>query len=56
MEPRVDYAEEKAPLSTIGPLLNFLDLLPEHFLVMNGDVLTDLDYTACSTTTRERRR
>ncbi|MEU0879238.1 sugar phosphate nucleotidyltransferase [Lentzea sp. NPDC005914] len=43
---RVDYSEEKAPLSTIGPLLNFVDLLPEHFLVMNGDVLTNLDYTA----------
>jgi NDP-mannose synthase len=40
----VDYAEEEAPLSTIGPLLNFLDQLPEHFLVMNGDVLTDLNY------------
>jgi NDP-sugar pyrophosphorylase family protein len=42
----VDYAEEDKPLSTIGPLLNFLDQLPEHFLVMNGDVLTDLDYAA----------
>ncbi|QFZ20227.1 nucleotidyltransferase family protein [Saccharothrix syringae] len=42
----VDYSEEVKPLSTIGPLLNFLDRLPEHFLVMNGDVLTDLDYTA----------
>ncbi|MDQ2589101.1 nucleotidyltransferase family protein [Saccharothrix yanglingensis] len=40
----VDYHEEETPLSTIGPLLNFLDQLPEHFLVMNGDVLTDLDY------------
>jgi NDP-mannose synthase len=40
----VDYAEEETPLSTIGPLLNFLDQLPEHFLVMNGDVLTDLNY------------
>lgn len=40
----VDYSEEESPLSTIGPLLNFLDQLPEHFLVMNGDVLTDLDY------------
>lgn len=40
----VDYAEEDKPLSTIGPLLNFLDRMPEHFLVMNGDVLTDLDY------------
>ncbi|GAB3498190.1 nucleotidyltransferase family protein [Amycolatopsis cihanbeyliensis] len=43
---RIDYVAEDKPLSTIGPLLNFLDRLPEHFLVMNGDVLTDLDYAA----------
>lgn len=42
----IDYAEEDRPLSTIGPLLNILDRLPEHFIVMNGDVLTDLDYAA----------
>lgn len=40
----VDYSEEDRPLSTMGPLLNFLNRLPEHFLVMNGDVLTDLNY------------
>lgn len=40
----VEYAPEDRPLSTIGPLFNILDQLPEHFLVMNGDVLTDLDY------------
>lgn len=40
----VRYSDEEKPLSTIGPLLNFLDDLPEHFLVMNGDVLTDLNY------------
>lgn len=40
----VDYADEVAPLGTIGPLLPILDQLPEHFLVMNGDVLTDIDY------------
>jgi NDP-mannose synthase len=40
----IDYSEEEKPLSTIGPVLNFLDRLPEHFLIMNGDVLTDLDY------------
>ena len=40
----VNYAEETEPLGTIGPLLGILDQLPEHFLVMNGDVLTDLDY------------
>jgi NDP-mannose synthase len=40
----IDYSDEEKPLSTIGPVLNFLDRLPEHFLVMNGDVLTNLDY------------
>lgn len=40
----VDYFEEKVPLSTVGPLFPMRDRLPEHFLVMNGDVLTDLDY------------
>lgn len=28
----------------MGPLLNLRDRLPETFLVMNGDILTDLDY------------
>ena len=42
----VDYATEDTPLGTIGPLLQILDRLPEDFLVMNGDVLTDLDYAA----------
>lgn len=40
----VDYVEEAVPLSTVGPLFALKDRLPEHFLVMNGDVLTDLDY------------
>ena len=40
----VDYATEDEPLGTMGPILNVLDRLPEHFIVMNGDVLTDLDY------------
>ncbi len=42
----ISYAEEQVPLGTIGPLLLLLDRLPEQFLVMNGDVLTDLDYSA----------
>ncbi|CAM5497088.1 nucleoside-diphosphate-sugar pyrophosphorylase [Streptomyces spiroverticillatus] len=41
---KVDYATEESPLGTIGPLLNLRDRLPESFLVMNGDILTDLDY------------
>lgn len=38
----IDYSLEEKPLSTMGPLKLIKDL-PENFLVMNGDVLTDLD-------------
>ncbi|MFL6055108.1 MAG: NDP-sugar synthase [Actinoallomurus sp.] len=41
---RVDYTTEESPLGTIGPLLTMRDRLPDDFLVMNGDILTDLDY------------
>lgn len=41
---RIDYSMEEIPLSTIGPLTLIPDL-PENFLVMNGDVLCDLDYS-----------
>lgn len=40
----VAYLDETSPLGTIGPILGALDTLPEHFLVMNGDVLTDLNF------------
>ena len=41
----IDYSlPEQVPLGTMGPVLQLLDRLPEKFLVMNGDVLTDLDY------------
>lgn len=40
---KIDYSLEDKPLSTMGPLTLIKDL-PDHFLVMNGDVLTDLDY------------
>jgi len=41
----IDYSLEDKPLSTMGPLKLIKDL-PENFLVMNGDVLTDLDFEA----------
>lgn len=41
---RVDYAREDEPLGTIGPVVQVADRLPDHFLVLNGDTLTDLDY------------
>jgi NDP-sugar pyrophosphorylase family protein len=40
---KVDYSLEDRPLSTMGPLKLIRDL-PENFLVMNGDVLTDIDF------------
>jgi NDP-mannose synthase len=42
---RIDYSVESEPLSTIAPLTLIPDL-PEHFLLMNGDVLTDIDFSA----------
>lgn len=42
----IQYWSEDQPLGTMGPIVSNLDDLPEHFLVMNGDVLTDLDYRA----------
>ncbi|MEV7190377.1 nucleotidyltransferase family protein [Streptomyces sp. NPDC093510] len=47
---RVGYSTEDSPLGTMGPLLTMMDRLPEHFLVMNGDILTDLDYADVLTT------
>lgn len=42
---RIDYSQEVVPLGTMGPL-NLIQDLPDHFLVMNGDILTDLDYSS----------
>lgn len=39
----IDYSLEQMALSTMGPLKLIQDL-PEHFLVMNGDILSDVDY------------
>lgn len=45
--PRVRYVEESEPLGTAGPIRLAADqgLLTDRFLVLNGDVLTDLDLT-----------
>jgi NDP-sugar pyrophosphorylase family protein len=39
----IDYSREDKPLGTIGAL-GLVDGLDKTFLVMNGDVLTNLDY------------
>ena len=41
---RIDYSLETRPMSTVAPLLLISDL-PENFLLMNGDLLTDLNLT-----------
>jgi len=39
---RIDYSLETKPMSTVAPLSLISDL-PENFLLMNGDLLTDFD-------------
>jgi NDP-sugar pyrophosphorylase family protein len=41
---KIDYILEDKPLSTMGPLTLINDL-PENFLVLNSDILTDLDFS-----------
>ncbi len=41
---KIDYSLEDKPLSTMAPLKLIKDL-PDNFLVMNGDVLTNLNYS-----------
>lgn len=41
----IDYSLETLALSTMGPL-KLVESLPDNFLVMNGDVLSDVNYGA----------
>src|SRR3954447_21768507 len=43
---RIRYVEEPRPLGTGGALKYAESLLDERFLMLNGDVLTDIDLTA----------
>ncbi len=42
---QIHYSQEEEPLSTIGPL-TLIENLPEQFLVVNGDILTDMNFAA----------
>lgn len=42
---RIDYFLESEPLGTAG-CLSLIDGLDDRFIVMNGDILTNLDFTA----------
>ena len=57
---RLRYVEEPRPLGTGGALKFAESLLDERFLMLNGDVLTDIDLTAQiaqhERTGRDRRR
>ncbi len=41
----ISYSFEDKPLGTAGPIALAMDRLEEDFLVMNGDLLTTLDYS-----------
>src|SRR5213076_2063705 len=43
---RIQYATEESPLGTAGSVRNAKDELDEHFLVIAGDVITDIDLSA----------
>ena len=43
---RMVYATEETPLGTAGSVRNAMDELDERFLVISGDVLTDIDLGA----------
>ncbi|MGI8820639.1 MAG: sugar phosphate nucleotidyltransferase [Chthoniobacterales bacterium] len=50
----IEYSFEEAPLGTAGPLSLCLDQLDDDVLVMNGDLLTTLDYGKLFAFHRER--
>lgn len=47
---KISYVFEEQPLGTAGAIVNALPLLGDNFLVMNGDVLTTLDFEELVTT------
>lgn len=51
----IHYTEEPEPLGTIGPLSLLRDKLDSTFLVINGDVITDLNVPAFVASHRKNR-
>jgi NDP-mannose synthase len=50
----ISYTHEDMPLGTIGPL-RLIEDLDDTFLVMNGDILTDIDYTKLTNSHRKNK-
>jgi len=42
---KIEYVKEEKPLGTAGPLSLIKDMIEEPFLMMNGDVLTNLEFS-----------
>lgn len=42
---KIQYSFEDEPLGTAGPIALAIDKLEDNFLVMNGDLLTNIDYS-----------
>ena len=42
----IEYAVEDTPLGTCGPVAQVLDRMDNDFLLLNGDLVTDLDFGA----------
>ena len=42
----IDYVREREPLGTAGPLRQLAGTITDDFFVLNGDLLTDLDFAA----------
>lgn len=51
----IRYTDEQAPLGTVGPLSLLRDELDNTFLVINGDVITDLSLSAIASYHRSTR-
>jgi mannose-1-phosphate guanylyltransferase len=43
---KISYIIEKSPLGTAGAVKNAAELVPESFFVLNGDIFSDLDFSA----------
>jgi NDP-sugar pyrophosphorylase family protein len=46
LDMEISYAMEDVPLGTCGPVAQVLDQMSDRFLLLNGDLVTDLDVTA----------
>ncbi len=51
---RVEYSQEDQPLGTAGAVYNARHLLPEPFLLLNGDCLSKINFRALVSLLQER--